>query len=176
MSDPILLSEEYTVVIDTNSLSKEFANALCAYCTGVVDERDEARQYSDLFYMERSIEDDDSPRGKVAEEKSPFYDFVGQRFVESENYSPCCVWLNKRYGCNEDYEFSLLTEENYEEYSFPAPLSVGIFFDIKPNLEHLEIIKERAFLFFDKVWKKNKVEVEGFRLICHTKYGQEIGI
>ena len=48
------------------------------------------------------------------------------------------------------------------------------------NYEQIEIIKERAVAFFVKMWPKMKenedkksVQIEGFRLIKHTKYGEE---
>ena len=177
-NNPVLISTEYTVIVDTDSVSYDFAKPLCAYCTGVVDEEDEGRELSDLYYAEQGIEDDESPRGRVADEKNPFYGFVAQRLDQDTVYSPCSVWLNKNYGCNASGKFARLTEKNYDEYNFPAPLSVGIFFDVEPKPEHIQTIKERATKFFDKVWPKLKdgsspVKVEGFRIIVHTKYGEE---
>jgi hypothetical protein len=179
---PVLLSTEYTLVIDTDAFSDHFAKKLCAYCTGFFDEKDNGRDMSDLFYLDEQIEDDESPRGKIAEEKNPFHGFVCQRLDEDSIFSPCCVWLNKRYGYNPEGKYALLTEGNYDEYNFPAPLSVGIFFDEEPRRDHIEKIKQRAIKFFESVWpqlslrgvpKTSKVNIEGFRLITHTKYGLE---
>lgn len=177
MSEPVLLSTEYTLVIDTDSFADAFSKSLCAYCTGLMDEEDEGQSCADLYYLEQGIEDDESPKGRVADEKNPFYGFVSQRLDENGVYSPCCVWLNKKYGYNANGEYALLTEKNYDEYNFPAPLSVGVFFDVEPPVELIETIKERAVKFFDKIWPKLNegavVKVEGFRLITHTKYGEE---
>jgi len=179
MSEPVLISTEYTLVVDTDSFSDDFAKKLCAYCTGFVDETHSDLEFSDLYYLDENIEDDESPRGQVAEEKNPFYGYVSQRLDEDQIYSPCCIWLNKRYGYNDNGEYALLTEKNYDEYNFPAPLSVGIFFDVAPEPEHISKIKERSVAFFEKVWPKlndgaKKVTVEGFRLVVHTKYGEEL--
>lgn len=176
--EPILISTEYTLVIDTDKLAYDFAKPLCAYCTGIVDESDEGLGCSDLYYLEEGIEDDPSPKGRVADEKNSFYGFVGQRKDEDDCLSPCAVWLNKRYGYNASGEYALLTEKNYDNFNFPAPLSVGIFFDIEPKPEHIQTIKRRAADFFKKIWPKlqdgsEPVTVEGFRMITHTKYGHE---
>ena len=180
MTEPVLLSTDYTVVIDTNALSYDFANKLCAYCTGFIDDEDNGLEMSDLYYLEQGIEDDESPRGRVADEKNSFYGFVGQRQQQDDNsgmiFSPCSIWLSQNYGRNEDGEVAKLTEENYDEYHFAAPASVGIFFDVEPTAEHIQTIKTRAVSFFEKVWPKlkegsEKVTVEGFSLITNTKYG-----
>jgi len=85
--------------------------------------------------------------------------------------------LNKAYGYNANGEYALLTEKNFDEYNFPAPLSVGIFFDAAPESEHILKIKERSVKFFETVWPKIKdgikVGVKDFRLVIHTKYGEE---
>lgn len=176
--EPVLISTEYVLVIDTDKVAYDFHKQLCAYCTGVVDEDDEGQECADLYFLETGIEDDESPKGHVADEKNPFYGFIGQRYVDEDAYSPCSIWLNKRYGCSSTGEYGLLTEQNYEEYNFPAPMSVGIFFDIEPKPEHIQTIKQCAADFFKKIWPKledgsEPVTVEGFRLITHTKYGQE---
>jgi hypothetical protein len=178
MSNRILLSTEHTLVIDTNAYAGNFVKKLCAYCTGFVCENDEGRDLSDLYYLEMGIEDDDSPRGRLADEKNPFYGFVGDRKDEDDNWSPCSMWLNKRYGCNAEGEFAPLNERNYDEFNFPAPFSVGIFFDQEPTPEHVKIIGERAKAFFEKVWPKlspdsQPVKLEALRLITHTKYAEE---
>lgn len=176
MSEAVLISTEYIFVIDTDGLSESFAKKLCAYCTGFVDEVESDLEFSDLYYLDEGIEDDESPRGLVADEKNPFYGFVSQHLDEDQIYSPCCVWLNKRYGYNSQEQYALLTEENYDEYNFPAPLSVGIFFDKHPEPNLILKIKERSVKFFEEVWTKldkQKVSVEDFRLIVHTKYGEE---
>ena len=85
--------------------------------------------------------------------------------------------MNKKYGYNAEGNYALLTEENFEDYNFPAPLSVGIFFEEKPEDEQIQIIKQRALKFFENIWESKKpVVIEGFRLIIHTKYGQDIEI
>ena len=177
MIDPVLLYSEYDLIVDTNQASWGFYNELCAYCTGFTDSEENGKEYSDVFYLETGIEDDESPRGKVADEKNPFFDCL--RFGEHEGFeTPFSVMLNKRYGANEHREYAIVTEENCEEFSEVAPLSVAILFDLEPTQKQIQIIKERATKFFNEVWPKlnltkDKVELEGFRLITRTHYGQE---
>lgn len=173
----MLINEEFILVIDTDSESLDFAHKLCAYCTGFTREDDTDQQFSDMFYMENGIEDDDSPKGKTCDQKNIFYESITDRKDESEVYSPCCVWLNRNYGCHiETNEYAKITEENYADYDLPAPFSVGIFFEVEPTAEQIKIIKERSVKFFADVWQKisgKKVTVEGFRLIVHKKIGEE---
>lgn len=175
--DSTLISEEYVLVIDTNSDSLNFSKKLCAYCTGFSSEDETDQQFSDMFYMESGIEDDPSPKGKTCTHKNPFYDSIADRKDEHDVYSPCCIWLNRDYGCHcETNQYAKITEENYADYDLPAPFSVGIFFDVEPTEDQIRIIKERAVKFFADVWAKlsnTKVVVEGFRLISHKKYGEE---
>ena len=174
MGDAILLSKEFILVIDTNSPSCDFFSSLCAYCTGFDQESATDHSMVDKFYEEMDIEEGVSVSNNYS--KNPFYDFVIDKINHEGDYSPCSIWLNKRYGCNEKGEYSLLSEENYNNYSFPAPMSVGIFFDQEPEAENIDLIKKRARQFFQNFWSKSVVEVEGIRLIVHTKYGEEIVI
>lgn len=176
--EPVLLSEEYIFVIDTNKDTTDLCFSLCGYCTGLTGEGKTehfAQQMSDMFYMEMGIEDDESPKGKVSYQKSPFYGAVIDRLDENDCYSPCSVWLNRNYGSNEAGECVKLTDENYSEYEYPAPLSVGIFFGVEPTEPQIKILKERAMKFVGQ-WQattQEELTVEGFRLISHKKYGEE---
>lgn len=172
----MLIDEEFIVVIDTDSESLDFAHKLCAYCTGFNREDDADRQFSDMFYMETGIEDDDSPKGKTCDQKNIFYESIIDH-KEEDVYSPCCVWLSRNYGCHiQTNEYAKITKENYVDYDMPAPFSVGIFFGVEPTAEQIKIIKERSVNFFTNVWQKlsgKKITVEGFRLIIHRKFGEE---
>ena len=173
-----LLYAEFDLIIDTNH-DASFYRELCAYCTGITNENDDAQKYADLFYLDLGLEDDESLRGKSAEEKSPFFNYLRHVEIMEDDYvmSPSSMMLNKRYGANEDGEYAVLTEENCEEYSGVAPLSVCIFFDLEPTAKQIQTIKDRTQKFFTDIWPKlseDKVEVEGFRLITRTHYGQEI--
>jgi len=171
----ILISEEYSFLIDVNCETYSFAKKLCAYCTGFSSEDETDQKFSDMFYMENGIEDDESIKGKTCLQKNPFYGSIADRKDENDVLSPCSVWLNRNYGCNELGEIAKLTDENYSDYDLPAPASVGIFFDVEPTEDQIKIIKERAVKFFD-IWQKmtnEKVIVEGFRMISHKKFGEE---
>lgn len=180
MSEPILLYSEFDLIIDTDHESHQFYNELCAYCTGFIDGNDTARDYSDLFYLDMNIEDDESPRGRVSEEKNPFFNCL--RFIDDgQTDTPFALMANKRWGAvytddSDEQTYAVLTEENCEKYSDVAIFSVAIMFDLEPNKKQIQIIKERAIKFFESVWpklSKDKVNVEGFRLVTRTHYGQE---
>lgn len=175
MDDSILLSTDYILVIDTDYYAYDFANQLTAYCTGITDEEEVGAECADLFYADMQIQDDTSPRGRIAEEKNQFFEYVVQR-LQDEYCSPCAVWLNKKYGCNEDGTCAVLTQENYDQYASPAPFSVGIFFGIEPTPELVQIIKDRSLKFFREIYQNERVNVEGFRLIVHTRYGKEVSL
>jgi hypothetical protein len=178
MSEPVFLGKDYILVIDTNRASYDFAKRLCAYCTGFEHEDSKNYEMSRIFYEEMRLKDDSTPKGLTAAEKNPFYNFVIDRRDEEDFYSPCSVMLNKRYGCDQIGRYAVLTEDNCGQYSYPAPLSVGIFFAEEPTPEHIRIIKERAQRFFELVWpeqdpSKETVVVEGLRLIVTTKHAEE---
>jgi len=171
--EQILLSTEYVVVVDTNSPSFEFAEDFCAYCTGFESENSKDFFMVEKFYESLRINSNLSSREKM--ENNPFYDYVTDKMNQDGFYSPCTIWLNKKYGCNAMGEYAILTEDNFDNFSMPAPLSVGIYFEKEPTEEQLNIIKERAISFFKTEWKK-PVEVEGMRIITKTLYGQEKSI
>ena len=167
MSEPILLSKEHIVVIDTNTPSFDFVRLLCAYCTGYEHEANKLQEMSELFYEETKLEG-----------KNPFDGFIEDRLDDENFYSPCSVMLNKKYGCDGNGNYAVLEQSNFSNFNYPAPLSVGIFFAEDPTVEQLQIIKSRALKFFEKVWPKKsgsdqQVKFEGMRLITQTKYGEE---
>lgn len=163
MSDKVVLSVEHTFVVDTNYRTSQFVGELTAYCTGIYSENAslEEIECSQKFNEEMGIDDEI--------ENNPFYNFVEQKNLGDNYYSPSSVFLNSKYGCNESGEYALLTEENYEQYDYPAPLSVGIFFKTLPSDELFEIIKNRANQYFSG---KN-ISVEGFRLITVSRVAEE---
>jgi len=159
--EPILLSKEYILVIDTDKIAYDFYKELCSYCTGFTHESARDNLFSDMFDEE-------------VEEANLFAEMISDRLDDDGYLAPSCVWLNKRYRCNDVGRYELLDENNFEEYSCPAPMSIGIFLSQEPEQRHLDVIKQRAKQFFEKVWKPaGVVAIEGFRLIVHTKYGEE---
>lgn len=178
MSEQVLISTEYTLVIDTNRMAQPFAEQLCAFCTGIVSEEasPEDEALAERFYEDFGIDDDKSPKGKVADEKNPLYGYVAQK-VNDDVYSPWCIWFNKRYGWDGSDTVELLTESNCDEFEYPAPLSVGIYFNVEPTKEQIDSIKKRSKDFFETVWNvqgRIPVTIEGYRLVVHTKYGKEL--
>ena len=175
MSEPVLLYKEFIFVIDTNSHKHDFCKELVAYCTGFVHEGSVTSKYSEAFYDEMNLCDETS-KGLFAEDKNPFSGYIVDREDDCGELSPCCVLLNKNYAINDEGDAKQLEEANYDEYCYPAPFSVGIFFDKYPEQSQIEILKSRAIKFFKEVWiwPHGSVGIEGFRIIVHSKYGEEI--
>ena len=169
--DGVLILTEYILIIDTDSPSYEFASDLCAFCTGYAEENSMKMSMIDSFYENLNLKSDISVAQKI--ESNPFRGFVVDKIDQYGYFSPFCIWLNKRYGCNESGEYGLLTQDNYEKFTMPAPFSVGIFFEREPEQEHIDLIVKRANLFFDSVWRNKKVKIDGMRVITHTKYAKE---
>ena len=153
----ILLDEEYILVLDTDSISIDFYRELCSFCTGHDAESCENMQNSDLF-------DEEFP-------ENPFSESIRYKDDGDGLSTPCSVWLNKRYGCDESGHFGLLDETNFEVFSFPAPMSVGIFFCKEPTETQISIVRSRAETFLCGLTPKPNLE--SVRLITHTKYGEE---
>lgn len=182
MGEPLLISEDYILVIDTDQFAGNFAEELCAYTTGFYGEQAEVkiRSVSDLFYRDHDIADDDGPKGILAEEKNPFHGFVTDQMNEEGYYSPVAVWPSRKYGVNASGEYAELKEENYDDYNFPAGFSVGIFFGENPPSDLVKTVKERTKKFFEEIYPNmkggKKVVAEGFRLITHRKTAEERSI
>lgn len=156
------LNHDFVFVIDTNQIAVPFYKELCAYCTGFF--HDDLPIDGNDFYVDLGIDEDD-------ESSNPLMGCVCRKFLADEDAStPCCVWLNKRYGCDENGRFELLDENNCQHYEFPAPMSVGIFMESEPTKDQADLIKARAQRFAQK---RPELAIEGFRLIQHVKLGKE---
>ena len=173
MSEPVLLYKEYIFVIDTDSFTQDFYKELVAYCTGYASEDAITSPYSEAFYDEMQICDSKSPNGFFEEEKNPFRDYIVDRENENGNLAPCCILLNRKYGINDEDDVARIDEFNFSEYNQPAPFSLGIFFEKYPVQSQIDLIKNRAAKFIKTIWK-DQVKIEGYRLIIHSKYGEEV--
>ena len=166
MENKVLLSEDYALIIDTNKDVINFYCSLCSYCTGMISEGEIDLKYSDAFYEDT----------KFSSNSNPFAGYCVDKIDENGNYSPCSVWLNKKYGLDEEGNSDELNDKNYSKYEYPAPFSVGIFFSKKPNQNHIEIIKTRATKFFQEEYNDEPVVIEKIYLIKYTKYAEELSI
>jgi hypothetical protein len=191
VTDEVLISEVYILIIDTDHFAGRFSDYLCAYTTGFYGEEAAhdsiIMSVSDLFYRDHGIEDDDAEKvsrhdGLLAEEKNIFYGYVVDNITEDGSYSPVVVWPSRKYGVSAAGEYGELKEDNYDEYNFPAGYSVGIYFSEKPSEQMIDLVKIRAKKFFDEIYPKMgsgsnpRVLVEGFRLITHRKLAAEVSI
>ena len=154
----ILLDEEYILVLDTDSLIIDFYREICSFCTGHDADSCRSMVESDRFH-------DDF------QDENPFSVNIKYKDDGEGGETPCSVWLNKRYGCDEDGNFGLLDENNFQSYGFPAPMSVGIFFLTEPTQTQINLIRSRAEAFLAE--RKPSPKLESLRLITHTKYGEE---
>lgn len=170
------LTEGFAVVIETDQYAGRFERELTAYCTGFVGECEAGRELSDLFYRDFDISDDED---FCADEKNPFRGFIGDRQDDTGTWRPCSVWMNPRYGCKSDGTYSLLNEENYSEYNFPAFFAVAIYFEVKPDKSLLDIITDRAKKFFDEVYPEIHAEpiasIERIRLLRQVIGVEDLG-
>lgn len=150
----VLMEENFIFVVDTNSFVDSLINAFSAFCTG----------FSHESYLDQTnfiLFDQEFP-------ENPFQDYIVDRELDT-GYSPCCVWLNRKWGIDSNGNYEQLTEENYSKYENPAPFSIGIFFGIEPTKEQVLILKDRAKIFLDQY----KIKIEGFRLIKHSRFAEE---
>ena len=185
MSDEVLISTDYILVIDTDQYAGNFAEDLVSYCTGFYgeDTREQVRDLSNLFYVENGIEDGgEGEEDLLANDKNPFVDFIVDQQDDVGNWNPCAVWPSRKYGVNSSGEYAVLTDKNYNDYNFPAGYSVGIYMSAPLDEPLLSLVKERAVKFFEQVYPKlakegeKNVKVEGFRLIVHTKTAKEMAV
>ncbi len=180
MNDPILVSEEYILVIDTDQYTGHFAEELCAYCTGYYGEKagDKVKDISDVFYLDHGIADDEGSKGFLAEDKNPLRGYVTDHQDEDGFWTPVAVWPSRLYGANAEGNYGELTESNYETYNFPAGFSLGIYFAEEPHIGILQKIRSRAETYFRDFYPKMEegsvqVNVKGYRLIVHRKTAEE---
>jgi hypothetical protein len=178
----VLVSEEYILVIDCDKYAGSFADPLCAYCTGFTGEESSQHsvEMSELYYADLGIEDDESPKGRLADDKNPLADLVIDQQDENGNWQPCAVWPSRIYGMNASGKAAKLTEKNYDDYNFPAGFSVGIFMYENPDEKTLTGLKDRAKKFFSEIWPSvkggEKVNIEGYRMIVHRKTAEEVTV
>jgi len=174
MENSVLIYEKYILIIDTNKDMTDMFDRFCAFCTGFMDERERssARKHAESFSLDMNILDN----GEIIYEKNPFYGFIIDEEINvfgTSFYSPCSVWPSKMYGKSSSGDYSVIDESNFSEYNSPAPFSVGIFFENKPQSYQVELIKQRSNDFFGMI---ENGKVEGFRLIVHKKYGEEVAL
>ena len=160
------LSHEYIFVVDTNQISYGFYKELCAYCTGFF--HDDLPIDGNDFYVDLGIDEDEDD-----EISNPLLGCVIRKHLaEDDCDTPCSVWLNKRYGCDESGNFEVLDESNFETFCHPAPMSVGIFMEVHPTQEQINLIKRRSHGFCARRPELG-IEIEGFRIIQHVKLGKD---
>jgi len=169
----MILSEEYTLIIDTNACAQPFAKELCAYCTGLVDESNVGQQHGDVFYMEMGIEDTEEASAWM---QNPFSKIAGTKMDDAGCEAHCGVWVNPKYGSNDEDEVVLLSDQNFNDYPYVAPTSVGIYFSRGPSDEQINSIRERAAAFFEKSYVQGGVKFEGIRFLKQTLSVEEMDL
>lgn len=155
--------DHYLFVIDTNIYTGNFEREMCAYITGQIGECDVGEENAELAKQE------------IPELVAQLEDLVELVTDEHGCARPVSIFPNPRYGNDGDGNHTLLTDDNREQFSWPAYYSVAIFFHSIPDSGLLDIMKERARNIATRgvglKGYEQKVEIEGFRLLeQHTLY------
>ena len=151
---------DYVLLLDMDSSKViHFCRDLVAFCTGVVGEGSASNSWSDLFYRDFDISDDEEENGKMAFMKSIFHGFIG--FIQDERgeYRHFCLWSNPNWG----YDHEGVVGKKGDLHKFPAEFSIGIFFNLLPLQDHIAVVESRARQFLLENYPE--VNLEGIRLL-----------
>lgn len=158
----------YMLIIDTNSYAGNFERALCAYITGQKADitSSEAEEMAAIALQE------------IPEIVAKFDELMLEVQDEPEDYPRCVsIWPTPGYGNDGRGKEVKLTEENKEDYPYPAYLSVAIFFSERPPNRLVTIMKERALQLAAEgiPWyggtRLRQFTIENFRLVHrHVEY------
>ena len=147
----------YLFVIDTDVYAGNFERYMCAYVTGQIGECGVGEENAKLAKQE------------IPEAVAQLEDLIENVPDENGCARPVSIFPNPRYGNDGHGNCALLTDENKEQFSWPAYCSVAIYFHSIPNHGLLEIMKERARNIATRgvglKGYEQKVGIEGFRLL-----------
>lgn len=160
---------KYVFLIDTDEYAGNFERAMCAYCTGMLGECKVGKEEKDKFRQKYGL----NFMTKLSE-------MIESRPDDNGTHRPTTIYSTPGYfnnGMGEEYK-----EEEWKEgmNKYPAYQSVGIFFNVKPSQEIIEMIKERAEEFTHGIGrignKQRTMKILGFRMIKETLTKEEIKI
>lgn len=143
--------DSYAVIVDTDKpVTEHFAFSMCAYSTGIMADGN-MQWWAKQFFQELKINQNQQIEVVLEfdKEKTKYHnpylrwhqfvtDYAGRKM-------PACPWPTKGYGHNGNYDYvNLDTKRTFtgrlvpdtdilEKYTFPAHLSVAIFFSKEMN-------------------------------------------
>ncbi len=147
----------YIFIIDTNEYAGNFERQMCAYVTGQIGECRVGEEEAQIAKQE------------IPEEVVRLENLI--RYLPDEHgcHRPVAIFSNPRYGNDGMGNHALLTEENREQFPFPAYNSVAIYLNSVPESGLLNLMKERARNIAARgiglKGFEQKVEIEGFRFL-----------
>ncbi|MDP3917411.1 MAG: hypothetical protein Q8Q42_03955 [Nanoarchaeota archaeon] len=155
--------DHYLFVIDTDSYAGNFEREMCAYVTG---------QIGDCGVGEETAE---AVKQEIPDTVAQLEDLVELVPDEHGCARPVSIFPNPRYGNDGHGNHALLTDENREQYPWPAYNSVSMFFHSIPDSKLIDIMKQRAQDVASRgvglKGYEQKVGIEGFRFLeQHTTY------
>ena len=141
----------YIFVIDTEEYSGNFERDMCAYMTGCVGDCGVGEKFAKLFELETGMECLDGVIDQIDDED----DAACRR--------PCSIWPTPGWVNNGRGADMKVEDSRHLRRTWPAYLSVAIFFEKKPNKKTLGLLMERArnFLTLDGEPK----QITSFRLM-----------
>ncbi len=160
------MTHRFVFVIDTEQYSGNFEREMCGYLTGQID-----RDYPDSHGSKEAK----IAQGELSEEVLEYFDqYIPHCLEEPDDlpiHTPQLIyptpgWYNTGGGTH------IKGDPPAGKKGYPAYQSVGIFFDERPPVHIVEILKERAQKFND-YWPSQgvlgcKVGVTGFRILEET--------
>ena len=143
--------ERLLFVIDTNQYAGSFERNMCAYATGIIGEC--------------GVGDVEAEKAKneIPVEVESLEGIISYVHDETGCGRPVEIFPNPRYGNDGNGMHALLTNDNQNEYPYPAFFSVAIYFYKKPNNKLIEIMKERVQKFARE--QNPIINIEGFRFL-----------
>ena len=153
----------YLFVIDTDTYAGNFEREMCAYVTGQIGDCGVGKKQAELAKQE------------IPDVVAQLEDLVELVPDEHGCARPVSIFSNPRYGNDGRGNHALLTDENREQFSYPAYNSVTIYFHAIPDSGLIDIMKERARNIASRGLElegfEQQVGIEGFRFLKeHTSY------
>jgi hypothetical protein len=150
--------DHYIFVIDTDSYSGNFEREMCAYITGQIGECGKGDKQASFAGTE------------IPELVTKFEEIIEQVADEHGCYRPTSIFQSPKYGNDGDGKHVVLTDENKEQFPWPAYNSVAIYFNERPDANLIEVMKERATTFSEFAPQLcneylHHMTIEGFRLL-----------
>lgn len=156
-----LLPGTLALVIDTDQpVTDHFADNLCAFCTGLHTKLG-AALWRDRFFAEMSIDPKAEPKfnGKKGDWPNPYCKWARHGWQDKKFWTPVSPWPTPGWMHNGLYNYAntqtrrtlngleVGEAELFEQYTYPAHMSVALFFSKRLHELLENIIRGRAARF-----------------------------